>query len=240
MGALMRAVAAAAGAFGDPGIRRLVWRAAVAALVAMAVLTALLAVGLPPLIRAIPDSGIAWLDQAIDWAAGISLPFVAIIAIWWVFPALMAAILSIFVDEVVEIEERRVWPGRIGGRRVSFPAELGRALWVGVKMIAVHLMLVPFYILLLFTAVGPVILYLAVNGWFLGAEFFTLVALRHDPPQRAAELLRRWRPQVWAAGLVMAGVALLPVINLVSAVFAAALATHLYHRLAVRGTGQGA
>lgn len=240
MGALMRAVATAARAFGQPGIRRLVWRAAVAALAAMAALTVLLALGLPPLIRAIPDSGIGWLDQAIDWAAGISLPFVAIIAIWWVFPALMAAILSIFVDEVVEIEERRVWPGRIGGRRVSLLGELGRALWVGIKMIAVHLMLVPFYILLLFTAVGPVVLYLAVNGWFLGAEFFALVALRHDPPQRAAELLRRWRPQIWAAGLVMAAVALVPVVNLVSAVFAAALATHLYHHLAGRKEGEAA
>ncbi len=231
MGALFRAIGAAAGAFAEPGIRRLVWRAVIAALVAMALLTVGLAVGLPPLIAAIPDSGIGWLDHAIDWAASISLPFVAIIAIWWVFPAMMAAILSIFVDEVVDIEERRHYPQAIGRRKPALIGEILRALWLGLKLILVHLMLVPFYILLLFTAIGPFILYLAVNAHFLGEEFFTTVALRHHDRAQVAALLRRWRPQIWAAGLVMAAAASIPLINLVSAIFAAALATHLYHGL---------
>ena len=237
MGVLFRAIRAAVGAFAEPAIQRLVWRAAIATVVAMAALTIGLAVGLPPLIAAIPDSGIGWLDRAIDWAASISLPFVAIIAIWWVFPALMAAILSIFVDEVVDIEERHHYPQAIGGREPALVGEILRAVWLGLKLLLVHLMLVPFYILLLFTAIGPFILYLAVNAYFLGEEFFTTVALRHHGREQVAALLRRWRPQIWAAGFVMAAAASIPFVNLVSAIFAAALATHLYHGL-VGGAGR--
>ena len=234
MSTLLRAIRAAAGAFADPDIQRLVWRAAIATLLAMALLTVGLAVGLPPLIAAIPDSGIGWLDRAIDWAAGISLPFVAIIAIWWVFPAMMAAILSIFVDAVIDIEEQHHYPQAIGRRKTAFITEILRALWLGLKLLIVHLMLVPFYILLLFTAIGPFILYLTVNAYFLGEEFFTMVALRHHDREQVALLLRRWRPQIWAAGFVTAAAASIPFVNLVSAVFAAALATHLYHGLASR------
>ncbi len=238
MGVFFRAIKAAAGAFADPDIQRLVWQAAIATLAAMALLTAGLALGLPPLIAAIPDSGIGWLDRAIDWAASISLPFVAIIAIWWVFPAMMAAILSVFVDEVVDIEERRHYPQTIGRREPSLIGEIVRALWLGLKLLVVHLMLAPLYILLLFTAIGPFILYLAVNAYFLGEEFFTMVALRHHGREQVAVLLRRWRPQVWAAGFVMAAAASIPLINLISAIFAAALATHLYHGLASRSARQ--
>ncbi len=238
MGAVFRAVRAAAGAFAEPDIQRLVWRAAIGTLIAMALLTAGLALGLPPLIAAIPDSGIGWLDRAVDWAASISLPFVAIIAIWWVFPAMMAAILSIFVDEVIDITERRHYPQAIGRRKVSFIGEILRALWLGLKLLIVHLMLVPFYLLLLFTAIGPFILYLAVNAYFLGEEFFATVALRHHDRAQLPVLLRRWRPQIWTAGFVMAAVAAIPVVNLVSAIFAAALATHLYHELAGRSAHQ--
>ncbi len=239
MGTLFRAIRAAMAAFADPETQRLLWRSAIATLAAMALLTVGLAVGLPPLIAAIPDSGIAWLDRAIDWAASISLPFVAIIAIWWVFPAMMAAILSIFVDEVVEHEERRHYPRAIGHRRSSFFGEVLRGLWLGTRLLLVHVMLIPFYILLLFTAIGPFALYLVVNAYFLGEEFFGIVALRHHDREQVAVLLRRWRPQIWMAGLVMAAAASIPLVNLVSAVFAAALATHLYHALMGRSAEEG-
>ncbi len=231
MKAALRALMLALEAMATPAVRRLLVRSALIGLAGILVLLVGLAVGLPPLIAAIPDTGFDWLDRAIDQGAGIGLPFVAVLVVWWVFPALMMAITGIFVEEVIASEERRRWPDRPAVRRPSVIGELARAVLLGLRMLAVHLALLPVYLMLLFTGVGPVLLYLAVNGWFLGREFFETVALRHHPLERVRRLERRWRPAILAGGLVIGLVGMFPPLNLLASVFAAALMTHLYHLL---------
>lgn len=231
MKSVFRAVALALEALATPAVRRLLIRSALIGLAGILMVLVVLAFGLPPLIAAIPDTGLDWLDRAIDWGTSISLPVIAVLVVWWVFPALMMAITGIFVEEVITAEEHRRWPHRPPSRRVSFITELGRAVRLGLVMLATHLALFPVYLLLLFTAVGPVIVYLAVNAWFLGREFFETVALRHEAGERVRHLERRWRPAIFAGGLVVSLVGMLPPLNLLAPVFAAALMTHLYHLL---------
>jgi len=91
--------------------------------------------------------------------------------------------------------------------------------------------------LFLYPFVGPFtpVLFWAVNGFLLGREYFTLVALRRLPPVEAAALRRRNRLRLWAAGTLMAAPLSIPVVNLVVPVLGVATFTHLFHRLAAAG-----
>jgi CysZ protein len=69
---------------------------------------------------------------------------------------------------------------------------------------------------------------IAVNGWFLGREFFELAALRHMSASAATGLRRRHAAGVWLAGLIMAGLAAVPIVNFIAPLFGAAFMVHLY------------
>ena len=90
-------------------------------------------------------------------------------------------------------------------------------------------MLLPAYIALLFTAVGPALLFFAANAWLLGRDLGDMVAVRHMdaaalPAWRAATRGRRT-----ALGAVAAGLFAVPIVNLLAPIVSAALATHLFH-----------
>ncbi|MFM7443674.1 MAG: EI24 domain-containing protein, partial [Tabrizicola sp.] len=91
--------------------------------------------------------------------------------------------------------------------------------------------------LFLYPFVGPGIplVFWAINGFLLGREYFSLVALRRLPPQEVKAMRRRNRWTLWAAGTLMAAPLSVPFVNLVIPVLGVATFTHLYHRLASAG-----
>ena len=94
---------------------------------------------------------------------------------------------------------------------------------------AVVLVLIPF--------LGPLIppIFWGVNGYLLGQEYFTLVALRWMPPNEARALRQRNSWTIWAAGVLIAAPLSLPLINLMIPVLGVATFTHLFHRMVAAG-----
>lgn len=139
-----------------------------------------------------------------------------------------AAFSSIFLEDVADAVEDRFYPGQPPPRRRGFgPALVDVVNFTGVfialnALLLVGLLLGPLYI--------P--LYWAVNGWLLGREYFSLVAQRRLPPERATALRKGHRGQIWLAGTLMAIPLSLPLLNLVIPVLGVATFTHLFHRLA--------
>jgi CysZ protein len=221
---MLRTLALSIGQLGDPPMRRVLAKSLILTLV----LFAGLAVGGWALAR--------WTAAqfgAGSWAevAGVAALAVIVLAAWLLFRAVAIAVVGIFADEVVEAVERRHYPAALATAR---PVPLARGAVMGLgsagRAIGVNLLLAPAYIVLLVTGVGTAVLFFIVNGWLLGRDLGDMVAARHRP--RAA--MREWRATTgWGRfmlGLVAAGLLVLPLVNLVAPVLAAAMATHWYHR----------
>jgi CysZ protein len=74
-------------------------------------------------------------------------------------------------------------------------------------------------------------LFYAVNGFLLGREYFTVVAMRRIGRRAAKDMRRRHGALIWMAGVLMAVPLTVPVLNLVVPIIGAATFTHIYHRL---------
>jgi CysZ protein len=98
------------------------------------------------------------------------------------------------------------------------------------RVLLVNLLALPVYIFFIFTAIGPLILFMAVNAILLGRDLAEMVAIRHLPLSEARVWLRGNRLQYGLLGLIVTGLFLIPFINLVAPIIGAGAATHLFHR----------
>ena len=96
--------------------------------------------------------------------------------------------------------------------------------WIGAAVLA-YIFAGPF---------APV-LFLLLNGYLLGREFFMLAAERRMSRVQAVALRRENATTVWFAGILMATPLAIPLVNLVIPVLGADTFTHLVHRLARQG-----
>jgi CysZ protein len=94
-----------------------------------------------------------------------------------------------------------------------------------VNLVALLLLLVPGVNLIAFYA---------GNGYLLGREYFELVATRHMPSAQARRLRKSNRLTVFLCGLIIAGLASVPILNLVTPLFATSFMVRVYKRLAAR------
>src|SRR5690606_34751020 len=73
-----------------------------------------------------------------------------------------------------------------------------------------------------------VVAFLLVNGYLLGREYFEFAAMRFRGEAEARALRRRHAGTVFAAGMVIALVLSVPLVNLATPLFAAAMMVHLH------------
>jgi CysZ protein len=72
------------------------------------------------------------------------------------------------------------------------------------------------------------------NGYLLGREYFELAAMRHIPAAEARRLRLANRGTVFLCGLIIAGLASVPILNLLTPLFATSFMVQIYKRLAAR------
>jgi uncharacterized protein involved in cysteine biosynthesis len=78
--------------------------------------------------------------------------------------------------------------------------------------------------------------FLGLNGYLFGREYFEVVALRRLDPLAVRAARRRAAGRVFVAGVVIAGLFAIPFVNLVAAVIATAFMVHLVARMRVADT----
>ena len=144
----------------------------------------------------------------VSFAAGLGIFSGAL----FLMPAITAFVGSFFVDEIAEIVERTHYASDQQGHALP----LWRALIEGVKTallaIVVYLCAAP---LVLFAGLGFIVMFLA-NAYLLGREYFLLAAMRFRTPAEAKEMRRANAMAVFMAGLPIAFVVSIPVLNLVT------------------------
>jgi uncharacterized protein involved in cysteine biosynthesis len=206
------------GQLSDPGTRRYVlW----SVLGALAVATALIA-GIELALTLLAETGRSWLDWIVRALGGLG----AVVAAWFLFPAVVSLILGFLLDGVVGAVEARHYPLLPPPRASGLAESLGGALRLGLVAVALNLLVLPVYLL---PGVNLVV-WLLLNGYLLGREYVETVAARRMGRREAALLRRGHRLGVLASGAIVAGLLLVPVVNLVAPVVGIALMTHRFHR----------
>jgi uncharacterized protein involved in cysteine biosynthesis len=201
--------------FRDPVLWRIVLKG-VAATIVLAIATVVLLAWLVDILVA---TGIAWLDPVLPWLTGLG----GVVAAVFLLPVVTASVLGLFVDEVAARVERVNYP--------ELPAAAPASLLTGVLLtakllamtLALNLLALPLYLLL---PGANLLIFLALNGYLLAREYVEAVAQRRMRPPEIARLRREHRGRFFAAGVVLAGLALVPIANLLLPVAGTALMVH--------------
>lgn len=167
------------------------------------------------------------IDTLLSWG---SFFFMLVLSIFLMVPA-ASAFSGLFLEDVAQAVEDRHYPHLPPVPRMRLSDMLiDTANFVGL-LIAVNVLA-----LILYGFAGPFIpvVFWAVNGFLLGREYFTLVAMRRLGREGARALRARHRGQIWLAGTLMAAPLSVPLVNLVIPVLGVATFTHMFHRLAAQ------
>src|SRR5690606_19179734 len=141
-----------------------------------------------------------------------------------------AVIAGFFLDDVAEIVEREDYPQDPPGRALPMMA----AALVSVKFLALVVVANLFALLLLLVPGVNIAAFFVVNGYLLGREFFEFAAMRFRPEAEAKALRRQNAGTVFLACLVIAVFLSVPLLNLLTPLFAAAMMVHLRKMVSAR------
>ena len=173
-----------------------------------------------------------WLAWLVSVAVGLG---VAAAAVFLVAPV-AALVASFFFDEVAGLVEREIDPLGPPGRAPPLADSTLLSLKFGAMAVGVF---VAGLVLLFVPGIGFAI-WFAANAFVLGAQYFELAAMRFRPPAEAHAMRRHFGGTVFLSGLIVAAFVSVPVLNLATPLFAAALMARLHARLSRRALSPAA
>jgi uncharacterized protein involved in cysteine biosynthesis len=159
-----------------------------------------------------------WLDMPLDALGGLTTLVLTVL----LYPAVVAAIMSLFLDGAIAAVETRHYKGSPKPRPAGVAEQLGRALRLIVLALVLNLLALPIYLI---PGINLVVFYM-LNGYLLGREYFEMVAQRRLDPVALRQLRRNRRAGIFLSGAVVAFISTIPLVNLVAPLVAAAAMTH--------------
>jgi CysZ protein len=162
---------------------------------------------------------------------GLAQAIAALAVMFFSFRIVAVPVIGFFGDEVVAAVEDRHYPqASAKAQRASYGVSVRLGLMSVLRLVLVNLAALPVYIFLLITAVGPFVLFIAVNAVLLGRDMGEMVAVRHLDPTGVKQWLANSRWERAVLGLAVTLLFLVPFANLIAPIIGAAAATHLFHR----------
>ena len=153
----------------------------------------------------------------------------ALLGLWLAWRIVALAVVNFFADEVVQAVEARHYPEAAKrARDLPVGEQVSTSCRAALRALAFNLLVLPFALVLLFTGIGPALLFWALNAWLLGRELQDMVWLRHR--RDAADRAPVARAERFVLGGAVAAMLALPFVNLLAPIVGAAAATHLIHR----------
>ncbi len=237
MSAVPAALAKAFGQLADRAVVLVAVKSVGVTLVLFAGLGAGLYAGLATLFRsemiagALPEAYVGAVQALLAAVLGVA-------AFWLLFRVVALAVLQFFADEVVAAVEARHYPALAAqATPLPFHRDLANSVKGLMRALGYNLLALPLAAVLAFTAIGPALVFLAVNAVLLGREFTDMAWLRHcrgdllgNPAVRSERLL---------LGGAIAVMMLVPLLNLIAPVIGAAAGTHLVLRRLAAAQGAG-
>jgi CysZ protein len=164
-----------------------------------------------------------WLATALSVAIGLGVTAGLVLLV----APTTSLVASFFFDEIAAIVERGVDPAGPAGRAApALESALAAVRFAGLTLAVMLAALVMLFV----PGIGFVAWYVS-NAYLLGREYFELAAMRFRSSQEARAMRRYFAGTVFMAGLIIAGFVAVPILNLATPLFAAALMARLHKRL---------
>jgi CysZ protein len=167
-----------------------------------------------------------WIETTIEWLGGLAL----VVGSIFLIPPVTSLIAGLYLDDIAAEVEKTVCPSDPPGQALATLPAMGLALKFFFVVLAVNILAL---FLLLIPGVNVIAFYLG-NGYLLGREYFELAAMRHLPIEDAKRLRKANVGYVSMCGLIIAVIASVPVLNLITPLFATAFMVRIYKQLAAR------
>lgn len=164
-----------------------------------------------------------WISTLLAWVLGAGL----VVGMGFLIAPVSSIFAGVFLDDIAEEVERTHYPDDRPGTPLTLAQSVGiTARFFGLVLLAnfVALMLV------LFLGLGFLIFFL-LNGYLLGREYFQFAGLRHRSAADVEILRERYGLEIFLAGLAIAVVLSIPIVNFLTPLFAGALMVHVFKRL---------
>jgi CysZ protein len=189
-------------------------------LLCAALLSVLVWAGLTFLVPLIPLHG--WLGIGAEAIASVALVLAALV----LAPAVTMIVGGVFLDIAAERVERARFPADRPGAGMALPKALAASARIAAVALPLNILALPLY----FVPVVNVLVYWGLNGFLLGREYFSMAALRFRDWPDVRALRRQNSALVFLAGLALAVVMSVPVLNLCASLFGIALMVRLHKR----------
>jgi CysZ protein len=167
-----------------------------------------------------------WLTTALSVIAGVGF----VIGLAFVVTPVSFIVAGFFFDELAAIVEAEIDPfGPVGKT-----PPLGDVIRVAAKFTLVAILVnLLALVLLLVPGVNAIVFFLA-NAYLFGRGYFELAALRYRTIEDVDTMRRLYGLQIFIAGLFVAGLAAVPVVNLLVPLFGAAFMVRIHKKLSLR------
>jgi CysZ protein len=220
---MIRAFELAIRQLGDPRLRAVLWQSLALSLFLQVAIGALAWWGL----QRYAHFDIGWVNTVIRWLGGAAVVVLALM----LFPASFGIVVSIFMERIADIVERAHYP-ELGPAR-GIPVWTG--IWTGLvfllAVVALNLVMLPFYLIALFVAGLGAVLFYAINGWLAARMYYEQVALRRLSPAEVKAWRRANAWTLWFTGIVIVFLGTIPVLNLIVPVLGTAAMVHVAQTL---------
>lgn len=181
--------------------------------------------GILPETVALPVLGeVTFLDNLAFWGTiGLMLALSVVLMV-----PTAAVVIGFFLDGIVSAVEAKHYPQLPPVSGLGIGEQVRDAFVFFCIIVAANLVALAIYLLV--APLAPFIFWI-VNGYLLGREYFTLVAMRRLGTKGAADLRKRHGLWIWALGIAMVIPLSVPLLNLIVPILGVAVFTHQYHRL---------
>ena len=186
------------------------------------------------------------LTRAINWFLSqhhlsVDYPFLDTLAVFfagaglfvdlaYVMPAVSILVAGYFLDDAAEIVERTDFPNDPPG--LALP--LGTAMLYALRFAGLALLVNLVALILFFVPGVNLVAFFGANAYLLSREYFELAAGRFRPMAEAGAMRRHYGGTTLVAGILLAGLMVVPVLNLVTPLFGIALMVHVHKGLSRR------
>ena len=173
------------------------------------------------------DGLFGMLNIVLEWLIDIFGTATVVFLSWLLFPAIVSLIVSLFLEEAAQAVEVKHYPNLLQPRRQGIREAVTVTLKFAGLAIVLNILALPIYAVLFFVGPFNLFIFYTLNGYLLGREFFELVAHRRETPDQARHLRQAHKGQLFLAGVVIAFMMTIPILNLIAPVVATAAMVHL-------------
>ena len=173
-----------------------------------------------------------WVATALVWLTGTGM----FIGAGFLIAPVSALFAGLFLDDIASKVETSHYPRDRPGEELP----VAKATWLAVKFTVLVVIANLIALLLVLLPGINFIVFFFLNGFLLGREYFQFAALRFADETQVTQLRQANEGAIFLGGMIIAAFMAIPLLNLATPIFAAALMVHVHKYCRQKMFGEGA